>query len=642
MMRTPGYLVDRIVVLAAQVRVVHPCRMGPGWCRSGPRRTRSPSWDNSLFRSVSSPAGGCPARCASSVPRVPGPGRPAVDPRPSGATAPAARARPPSPPGPHPSPSGGCRFGRPAVAPARRVAPAPPPHPVPALPRAAPARCGDRCAGEPVRADTGGRSPQGRGARVYSPKLAVLINFPQEPHVRPVHFAAARRTPIGKLRGCPVHRAPGRPRRRRHPRPARRVPALDPARIDDVYWGAANQAGEDNRNVARMAALLAGPARRPYPARPSTACAPPASKPSPPPPAPSPPARPTRPRGRLRVDEPRPLRAPAPRRGAPAQDGDVRHPPGLATGQPAMQELHGVLAMGETAEEVADRYDVSPRAPGRLRAAQPPATPPTPARTASSTPRSCRHPPRRRRRRAATSASARTPPWRSSPRLKPVFRDGGTVTAGNASPMNDGAAGLLLVSEDALHDLGLESLGRYVAGASAGVAPRRHGHRPRPRHAARRSPASAGPSSDLQEAEFNEAFAAQALACVDALGIDPELVNPTAAPSRSATRSAAPAPASSPPCCTACAAPAAAAASPPCASASARAPPSSSTATEPPATAAPPRAARPGPRACSSRHDLVFLTPAPGFTTTGSASPWSRFRRAYRLRASRDPSGVRR
>lgn len=76
--------------------------------------------------------------------------------------------------------------------------------------------------------------------------------------MRPVHFAAARRTPIGKLRGAlssvrPDDLAAGVIRGL-----VAEVPTLDPARVDDVYWGAANQAGEDNRNVARMAALLAG------------------------------------------------------------------------------------------------------------------------------------------------------------------------------------------------------------------------------------------------------------------------------------------------------------------------------------------------------------------------------------------------
>ncbi|MDU0301575.1 beta-ketoacyl synthase N-terminal-like domain-containing protein, partial [Streptomyces sp. PAL114] len=76
--------------------------------------------------------------------------------------------------------------------------------------------------------------------------------------MRPVHFAAARRTPIGKLRGTLSGVRPDDLAAAVIRGLVADVPALDPARVDDVYWGAANQAGEDNRNVARMAALLAG------------------------------------------------------------------------------------------------------------------------------------------------------------------------------------------------------------------------------------------------------------------------------------------------------------------------------------------------------------------------------------------------
>ncbi|MEU0456955.1 3-oxoadipyl-CoA thiolase, partial [Streptomyces sp. NPDC006129] len=76
--------------------------------------------------------------------------------------------------------------------------------------------------------------------------------------MRPVHFAAARRTPIGKLRGSLSSVRPDDLAATVVRALVADVPALDPARVDDVYWGAANQAGEDNRNVARMAALLAG------------------------------------------------------------------------------------------------------------------------------------------------------------------------------------------------------------------------------------------------------------------------------------------------------------------------------------------------------------------------------------------------
>ncbi|MBD9732756.1 3-oxoadipyl-CoA thiolase, partial [Streptomyces sp. H28] len=76
--------------------------------------------------------------------------------------------------------------------------------------------------------------------------------------MRPVHFAAARRTPIGRLRGALSTVRPDDLAAAVIRGLVTDVPALDPARVDDVYWGAANQAGEDNRNVARMAALLAG------------------------------------------------------------------------------------------------------------------------------------------------------------------------------------------------------------------------------------------------------------------------------------------------------------------------------------------------------------------------------------------------
>jgi len=109
--------------------------------------------------------------------------------------------------------------------------------------------------------------------------------------------------------------------------------------------------------------------------------------------------------------------------------------------------------------------------------------------------------------------------------LRPVFRKGGTVTAGNSSPLNDGAAGLVLVSELGLARLGVEPLARYVAGASAGVHPDVMGVGPIPA-TERVLNRSGWKIADVEAAELNEAFAAQALAVVDGLGIDPEIVNP--------------------------------------------------------------------------------------------------------------------
>jgi acetyl-CoA acyltransferase len=343
--------------------------------------------------------------------------------------------------------------------------------------------------------------------------------------VRPVHFAAARRTPIGKLRGAlssvrPDDLAAGVVRAL-----VAEVPTLDPARVDDVYWGAANQAGEDNRNVARMAALLAGLPDSVPGATVNRLCASGLE------------AVTTAARaiasgeadivlaGGSESMSRAPFVLPRPDEALPHRIETVDTRLGWRMVNPAMKDLHGVLSMGETAEEVAARYGVSRERQDAfaLRSHQ---------RAADA-------------RKNGYFDTELLPVERPDgvvvdsdecvredtsldklARLKPVFRAGGTVTAGNASPMNDGAAGVLLVSEEVLNELGLESLGRYVAGASAGVDPDVMGIGPVP--ATRKALGRVGWSvADIQEAEFNEAFAAQALACVDALGIDPDLVNPT-------------------------------------------------------------------------------------------------------------------
>ncbi|MGW6270322.1 thiolase family protein [Streptomyces sp. NPDC055060] len=343
--------------------------------------------------------------------------------------------------------------------------------------------------------------------------------------MRPVHFAAARRTPIGKLRGSLSSVRPDDLAATVVRGLLAATPALDPARIDDIYWGAANQAGEDNRNVARMAALLAGLPESVPGATVNRLCASGME-------AVTAAAR-TIASGEADVVlaggsesmSRAPFVLPRPDEALPhkMEAADTRL--GWRLVNPEMKDLHGVLAMGETAEEVAERYGVSRERQDTFalrshqRAAEArknghfddeilPVT--LPDGTLFERDECVRE---------DTS-------YEKLSGLRPVFRKGGTVTAGNASPMNDGAAGLLLVSEEALNDLGLESLGRYVAGASAGVHPDVMGIGPVP--ATRKALTRVGWSiGDLQEAEFNEAFAAQALACVDALGIDPELVNPT-------------------------------------------------------------------------------------------------------------------
>lgn len=343
--------------------------------------------------------------------------------------------------------------------------------------------------------------------------------------MRPVHFAAARRTPVGKLRGTLSSVRPDDLAATVVRGLLAGTPQLDPARIDDIYWGAANQAGEDNRNVARMAALLAGLPESVPGATVNRLCASGME-------AVTAAAR-TIASGEADVvlagGSESMSRAPfvmaRPDEALPHKMETVDTRLGWRLVNPAMKDLHGVLAMGETAEEVAERYGVSrerqdtfalrshqrateARKNGHFDDEILPVTLPDGSLV------------------DLDECIRENTSYEKLSSLRPVFRKDGTVTAGNASPMNDGAAGLLLVSEEALDDLGLESLGRYVAGASAGVCPDVMGIGPVP--ATQKALTRVGWSiGDLQEAEFNEAFAAQALACVDALGIDPELVNPT-------------------------------------------------------------------------------------------------------------------
>jgi acetyl-CoA C-acetyltransferase len=108
--------------------------------------------------------------------------------------------------------------------------------------------------------------------------------------------------------------------------------------------------------------------------------------------------------------------------------------------------------------------------------------------------------------------------------LKPAFREGGTVTAGNSSGINDGAAALVIASEERAQELGVEPLGAFVGSAVAGVDPRVMGIGPVP--AVRKLLGRAGIEvSDIDLVELNEAFASQSLVVIRELGLDPEKVN---------------------------------------------------------------------------------------------------------------------
>jgi acetyl-CoA acyltransferase len=337
--------------------------------------------------------------------------------------------------------------------------------------------------------------------------------------MRTVYFAAARRTPIGRLRGALSRIRPDDLAAAVMRGVLDQVPALDPARIDDVYWGAANQAGEDNRNVARMAVLLAGLPHSVPGATLNRLCASGLE------------AITTGARAIAAGEAEIVLaggsesmsRAPfvvgRPEDALPGSLELADTKLGWRLVNPRMRELHGVLSMGETAEEVAARHGISRERQDEfaLRSHQ---------RAAAA-----RHAGHFRDETLPVEAVEHDEGIREDTSLaklaslKPVFRPDGTVTAGNSSPLNDGAAGMLLVSEAALRDLDLEPLGRYVAGGSAGVHPDVMGIGPVP--ATRRVLDRTGwKITEIEQAELNEAFAAQALAVVDELGLDPEVVNP--------------------------------------------------------------------------------------------------------------------
>ncbi|GIF47425.1 acetyl-CoA acyltransferase [Asanoa ferruginea] len=343
--------------------------------------------------------------------------------------------------------------------------------------------------------------------------------------MRPVYFAAARRTPIGRLRGALSAVRADDLAARALSGVLADLPALDPAQVDDVYWGAANQAGEDNRNVARMAVLLAGLPETVPGATLNRLCASGME-------AVTSAARAIAAgdadivvAGGSESMSRAPFVLPRPDEGLPRGMEIVDTRLGWRLVNPRMRDLHGVLSMGETAEEVARRYDISRErqdafalrshqaaaaatAAGDFAAELLPVTRPDGATVEVD-----------EGIRADTTLE-------KLGALKPVFRKDGTVTAGNSSPLNDGAAALVLVSEEVLGELGLEPLGRWVGGASAGVHPDVMGIGPVP--ATRRVLDRRGwKLDDIETAELNEAFAAQALAVVDELGLDEQRVNPS-------------------------------------------------------------------------------------------------------------------
>jgi 3-oxoadipyl-CoA thiolase len=303
---------------------------------------------------------------------------------------------------------------------------------------------------------------------------------------------------------------------------------VDPEQISDVYFGAANQAGEDNRDVARMAVLLAGLPTSIPGATVNRLCASGLE-------AVNAAARAVKLEegdfylaGGVESMSRAPWVVSKPERGLPRGEQTMHDTTlGWRLVNPRMGEL-GVSteSMGETAENVAERFGVDREAQDAyaLRSHQR-------AVAAASEGRFDGQivPIEAPLGREAVSVEADEGPRADASlekmaKLRPVFREGGTVTAGNASTLNDGAACTLIASEKGVERLGAEPLARIVSFGVAGVDPAYMGIGPV--EAIPRALDAAGLSLDqIDLIELNEAFAAQVLACVGELGIDEECLN---------------------------------------------------------------------------------------------------------------------
>ncbi len=294
---------------------------------------------------------------------------------------------------------------------------------------------------------------------------------------------------------------------------------VKPAEVEDVILGCANQAGEDNRNVARMALLLAG-----FPVE-----------------------VPGQTVNRLcgsgmqaTINAAREIQAGgADIMIAGGVESMTRSPwvmpkpaAGYARGpqtafdtalgwrlvNPKMAEMYGTLQMGETAERVAQKYEISREDQDAfaLRSHQRAVAAQRSGRLAEEIVAidgiSQDEGPR-----VDTSLAALA-------KLKPAFAENGSVTAGNASPLNDGATALVLMSESRARERGIQPLARLVTAAPAGVHPDYMGIGPVPSSLKALEKAGLQPS-DMAVVELNEAFASQSLACIRLLGLDEERVN---------------------------------------------------------------------------------------------------------------------
>ena len=303
---------------------------------------------------------------------------------------------------------------------------------------------------------------------------------------------------------------------------------IDPHLVEEVILDCANQAGEDNRDVARMAVLLADLPVEVAGATINRLCA----------------------SGLAAVN----LAGRAIRAGegqvyiAGGVESMSRAPYSLPKGEsgfafgnltawdttlgwrypnPKMQSSYGIESMGETAENIASMKPHLTREKQdafALRSHQRAIAAMDEGRfTQEIVPLSIPQKKGEARIVDTDERPRRDTSLESLSRLRPAFRPGGTVTAGNSSGLNDGAAALLVMEENKARQLGLKPMARLVAGAAAGVAPRIMGLGPVP--ATQKVLGRAGIHlQDVKLIEINEAFSVQALAVIEELGLDPEIV----------------------------------------------------------------------------------------------------------------------
>ena len=359
--------------------------------------------------------------------------------------------------------------------------------------------------------------------------MAVAIDQDWE-SMSDVYIVDGCRTPMGKLGGQLAFVRPDDLAAHVVARLMARNPDLDPMAIEDIQWGAANQAGEDNRNVARMAGLLAGlPIEIPG-ATVNRLCG----------------------SGMQAVvsavhalgdgwgevmiagGSESMSRAPyvisKPEQGfAPGLPDAADTVLGWRLVNPEMERLYPPITLGMTAEAVADKYDVSrdDQDAFAVESHRKAVAAVTAGRFADEI--EAIEAPADARRRATTTITDDEGPRADTSleklaKLPPVFREGGSVTAGNSSPMNDGAAALLLATGTGLTEHGLTPLARIVASGAAGVHPDIMGIGPVP--ATEKTLGRAGlVVDDLDLVELNEAFASQSVASMRLLGLDPGKVN---------------------------------------------------------------------------------------------------------------------